>query len=301
MSVESFKPILWAAALDAPFQDALVYSQTGVANARFQPVLQNSGKSVKINRLGAVKTRKYVQGEAITYDTLSTEATELVMDQQEYYAFLVEDIDRAQAAGDFQNESTRQHAYAMAAKVDTHTAGVLKDGAKTKLGNKAVFDGADFFRPAEGQMTAWDVLREFSKQLNKKSAPSLDRWVVVGPNMAAALLADRRFTEADKAGTDTILRNGQIGAIKTLGFTVYTSNQVPVTAGRETIIGGAPNALDFASQLQTAEAFRHQDHFADAFRGLQVWGSALAYPEGVVTLEADVKPGTLGSAPAAAA
>ncbi|WP_044027520.1 phage capsid protein [Corynebacterium glutamicum] len=296
MSVASFKPELWASSLDVSYQDNLVYAQTGVANTRFQPILQNSGKSVTINRIGAGQTRPYDPAVPITYDTLSTTKVDLVMDEQEYYAFLVDDVDKAQAAGDFQGAGTEQHGIAMAAKVDSTVSTKLRDGAGKKIGNTAIFNGADFYMPASGQATAWDALRMLSKELNKVSAPSLNRWVVVGPEFGDALLADRHLTEADKAGTDAVARNGLIATIKTLGFSVFTSNSVPVTAGRELIIGGAPNALDFASQLQTTEAFRHQDHIADAVRGLQVWGSVVSNPKGVVTLEADVQPGVLPSA-----
>lgn len=295
MSVESFVPEFWASALDVPYQDNLVYAQTGVANTQFQPVLQNSGKSVKINRIGAGKTRKHVRGQDLTYDDLETTSVELIMDEEEYYAFLVEDVDKAQAAGDFQGAGTEQHGIAMAQKVDSSVSAKLKDGAGTKIGNKAIFDGSDFYRPGEGQITAWDALRLMSKELNKNSAPSLARWVVVGTDFGSALLADRRLTEADKAGTDAVARNGLIATIQTLGFSVFTTNAVPKVSNREVILGGAPNALEFASQLRSAEAFRHPTRFADAVRGLQVWGSTVAHSKGVVSLEADVKPGTLGS------
>lgn len=301
MSVESFIPKLWAAALDAPYQDSLVYGQTGVANARFQPVLQGGGRTVEINRIGSGQTRTYDPDTPITYDRIDTTSSELTMDEQEYYAFLVDDVDKVQAAGDFQSAATEEHGRAMARTVDATIADKLRADAGTKLGTMPIFDGADFYRPQEGQRTAWDALRAIAKELNKNSAPSLARWVVVGPEFGDALLADRHLTEADKAGTDAVARNGLVATVPTLGFSIFTSNAVPTVAGREVIIGGAQNALDFASQLQTTEAFRHQDYFADAIRGLQVWGSALSNPKGVVTLEADVDGGTLGSAPEPAA
>lgn len=296
MSIDTFKAKLWASALDVPYQDNLVYAQTGVANTRFQPILQNSGRSVSINRIGAGTTRPYDPATPITYDQLATTEIELIMDEQEYYGFLVDDVDKAQAAGDFQGAGTEQHGIAMAGKVDASVAAKLQAGAGKKIGNTAIFNGADYYRPADGQVTAWDALRMLAKELNKTSAPSLNRWVVVGPDFGDALLADRHLTEADKAGTDAVARNGLIATVKTLGFSVYTSNSVPTTAGREVILAGAPNALEFASQLQTTEALRHPDHFADAVRGLHVWGSVVANPDGVVSLEADVQDGTLGDA-----
>ncbi|MDK7314486.1 hypothetical protein QP495_11225, partial [Lactobacillus crispatus] len=82
-------------------------------------------------------------------------------------------------------------------------ATLAKDAGK-KLGNTAVFDGADYYTPAERQTTAWDVLRNIASQLDTVSAPTANRWVVVGPKFGSALLADRRVTNAAVAGTDRV-------------------------------------------------------------------------------------------------
>ena len=55
-----------------------------------------------------------------------------------------------------------------------------------------------------------------------------------------------------------------------------------------------PGALAFASQLRTLEALRDPDRFGDLVRGLMVSGAAVIRPKGIVSLEADVKGGTLG-------
>ena len=59
MSVDNFIPEMWAAELDTPFQKNLVYASPNIANTRFQAMLQNSGDSVNIPKIGAaaVKTQ----------------------------------------------------------------------------------------------------------------------------------------------------------------------------------------------------------------------------------------------------
>lgn len=292
MSIDNFKPRLWAAGLNVPFEENLVYADPLIASTEFQPMLAGGGLSVEINKIGAGTTRKYVKGEALTYDEINTEKSTLTMDQQEYYGFVVNDIDKAQAAGEFESTATRQHALAMAGTVDKYLGALLADNAGKKLGNTGVFNGRDFTRPKTGQMTAWDMLNEIVLELNKVSAPSTDRWLVAGPKFASALLRDSHLTEADKAGTDQVARTGQVAAIKTLGITVKTSNNVPVVAGREKLVAGVPGALEFATQLRTVEVLRDKDDFQDYFRGLQVYGGVVAAPEGLVCAEADVLDGT---------
>lgn len=295
MSVATFQPKLWASALEVPFKKSLVYGNGSIADTRFQPMLQNGGRSVTINTIGAATVKDYDRNTPMVYEDVTTTEIELVMNQEKYYGFAVHDIDKVQAAGDFQSVSTEMHAAEMAGVVDGYVAGVAANGAGKKLGSRPVFNGADYYRPDAGQKTAWDILRELSLELNKVSAPSLNRWVVIGPKFADALLGDRHITEAHTAGTDQVARQGQVAAIPTLGFTVYTSNNVPTVAGREKITAGVPGSLVFATQLQFVEALRDIDHPRDLFRGLQVFGAEVIRPSGLVTIEADVVDGVLGS------
>lgn len=294
MSVESFIPKLWAPTLEVPYQKSLVYAQPGIADTRFQPILQNSGDTVHINSIGAANIKVHDRTKDLVYDDVETTDVKLVMDTERYYGFRVNDVDAVQAAGDFRSAATNEHGSAMANKVDTDIAAKLKDGAGKKIGNTAIFDGADFYRPDTDQITAWDALRRMALELDKVSAPTAQRWVVVGPNFGSALLADRRVTQAHAAGTDIVARNGLVSSLPQLGLNIYQSVNAPVTAGRETIIAGVPGALAFASQLRTLEALRDPDRFGDLVRGLMVSGAAVIRPKGIVSLEADVKGGTLG-------
>lgn len=300
MAVDSFIPKLWASALEVPFRKSLVYSQPGIANTRFQSALAGGGKSVTINTIGAGQVRTHDRTVNLTYDDVSTTEVELVMDQERYYGFRVSDADKVQAAGDFQGAATEEHAEKMANEVDTFIAKQLASGAGKKIGSTKVFDGADYYVPTSGQITAWDTVRAVAAELDKVSAPTGGRWLVVGPKFASALLADRRLTDAASTGTDVVARNGLIGSIPILGINVYTSLNAPTVSTRETLIAGVPNSLDFATQLRTMEAFRDPDRFGDIVRGLQIFGANVTRPTGVVTAEADVLPGVIGGAGAPA-
>lgn len=299
MSVENFQPRIWASAIDVPYQEGLVYAQESVASTQFAEPLLQGGKSIKIQHIGTANIRDHNRNEDLVYDNADLTETELVMDQEKYFGFRVSDVDKAQAAGDFQSPLTAEHAYRLSAAADTYVGAAIKKNAKHKLDAATVFDGSDYMIPAAGQRTAWDILRAISTELNKHAAPSLNRWAVVGPNFAGALLADRRFTDAAAAGTDKILRSGMIGAVPTLGLTVMTSNSVPTTKTAETVAAGAPGAVAYASQIYEIEALRDPNRFGDLVRGLLVFGAQVVRPDGLVTVDVDVKPGSpAGGSPA---
>lgn len=303
MSVEKFIPSIWASAIETPYRASLVYSQPNVASTRFQNILQDSGRSVEIPHIGTGNIRKHDRNTDLTYDDVTLSTTTLEMNQELYFGFRVNDVDKVQAAGEFQGAVTEEHAHRLAREADGYVAKIAAKDASKKLTKKSIFNGADYYRPGDGQETAWDVLRELSTELNKVSAPSVNRWVVVGSNFASALLADRRFTEVDKAGTDSVLRSGNLGAVQTLGFTVLTSPAVPEKSGAETIIAGVPGAIAYASQLQKIEAMRDPNRFGDLVRGLLVFGAGVINPDGVVTVDVSTAKGQsiYGGSPASPA
>lgn len=299
MSIETFIPKLWAASLETPFKEALIFTQPGIADTRFQPALAGGGKSVSINTIGAAKIKTHVRTEDLVYDDIDTVETELVMDKEEYYGFRVNDVDEVQAAGDFQGAATAEHGHAMAAAIDKAIAEKLVAEAGIKLATAKIFDGADYTTPAAGSVTAWDALRDVAKQLDIAKVPAGSRWVVVGPNVASALLADRRVTSVDAAGTDVVARNGLVAALPILGLNIYQSVNVPTSGKKEAIIAGANGSLAFATQLRTMEAFRDPARFGDIVRGLQVYGSKVIRPSAVAVANVEIAAGTAPGAAAA--
>lgn len=295
MSFDTFIPELWEAKLDVPYQGALVYNQPGIADREYEGTIREKGDTVSINRLITGDVKDYQRGVPIVSDTLSTEDTKLHIDAQKYTAFDVEDIDKVQAAGAFQETALADYGYKMATEADQYSAKKMSEGAGTKLGTIKVFDGSDYHVPTSGQATAWDVVRLMRAEFDKRSIPKENRWMVVGGDFASSLLADRRITDAAHAGDNTILLNGEVSARPVLGFRITVSPNAPVTAGRELIIAGVKGGYNFASQLTKTEAYRSHEQFADTFRTLNVWGGAATREDRLFTISPDVKPGTLPS------
>lgn len=287
MTVASFIPELWNAAIHEPYTKSLVYAQSTIANNSYLGQITGHGDTVKITSLTAPTVRKYTKGTAITVEELATTSSTLNIDQGDYFAFRVHDLDKAQAAGDFQGPATRSAATSLRDGVDQFMAGVMKDGAlaANKMGTVQVIND-DPDRVSGGQLTAFKVLVQLANKLDKQSVPTAGRWVVVGANTYSALLMDPRFTKVDDSGTSEGLRNGIVG--RAVGFDVMVSNNAPSTAGRELAIAGVPDAVAFASQLVETEALRDPDHFGDIVRGLNVYGGAVARPEGIATADVNV-------------
>lgn len=287
MSVASFIPELWDAAIKEPYQKSLIFGQPTVASNAWMGQISNVGDTVHISAIGAPTIRKYERGTALVTEDVNVSTTTLTIDQGSYFSFNVNDVDKVQAAGDFQGPATNSAGIALRDAADKYLAGVLTGGVLTanKIGKVDVISD-DPSRLTTGD-SAFQVLVQLATKLNLQSVPTAGRYVIVGAATYAALLMDPRFTRVDASGSEDGLRNGIVG--RAIGFDVLVSNNVPTKAGAETIVAGVPDAFAFADQIVETEALRSQTDFGDIVRGLNVYGAAVTRPEGLASAEVTVK------------
>lgn len=286
MSVETFIPELWDAAIKEPYQKALVYGQPSVASNAWMGQISNVGDTVHISALTAPTVKDYVRGQGISIDDVDVSTTTLNIDQGKYFAFRVNDVDKVQTAGDFQGPATAAAGTQLRDHADQYLAKVLKDGAlaANKLGTVQVVN--DDPAKAGSDSTGFKVLVQLSEKLNRQSVPTTGRYAIIGPKTYSALLMDPRFTRVDASGTSEGLRNAIVG--RAVGFDILLSNNVPSTSGRELATAGVADAFAFADQILQTEAHRDHNDFGDIVRGLHVFGAAVTRPEGVATADIDV-------------
>lgn len=287
MSIESFIPEVWAAAIKVPYQKALVYGQPTVASTEYIGQITQRGDTIHVNSLTAPTINEYTKGRDIEIEDLTTADETIKIDQGRYFAFGVNDVDKAQAAGNFQGPATELAAIGLRDAADKFLAKTLSEGAHAdnKLGTIQVVND-DPAKAGDKQITAFKALVQLAEKLNAKSVPTTGRYVVVGPKTYSALLMDPRFTRVDASGGADGLRNGIVG--RAVGFEVLVSNNVPVTAKRELAIAGVPGAFVFADQIVETEALRDPKQFRDIVRGLNIYGAGVIRPEGVATADINV-------------
>ena len=92
MAVTSFIPEIWAARLLEHLDKAHVYA--ALMNRDYEGEIRNAGDTVHINTIGDITVDDY-DGTAITYEALSTTSQDLKIDQAKYFAFGVDDVEKA--------------------------------------------------------------------------------------------------------------------------------------------------------------------------------------------------------------
>lgn len=90
---------------------------------------------------------------------------------------------------------------------------------------------------------------------------------------------------------DEILDSGCIGSVA--GCRVYVSNNIVVAADSNKknfhkCIARSKRAVAFAEQLSEVDAYRPEKRFADAVKGLHLYGAKVVYPSEMVLLNISI-------------
>lgn len=282
MAITQFIPEIWSPAILSALRDRLVYGQAPVINRNYEGDIARAGDTVHITSFADPAVRDYTKNGTITWDLLTDSSQALIVDQADYFAFKVDDIDKRQALSGFIEETSAGAAHNLARGVDAYVSGLMAAGVAA--GNQV---GGTTVTPAD----AYDLLVEFRTILAKSNTPDAGRWVVVPPEMYGVLLKDDRFIRADAAGTTEGLRNGFVG--RAAGFDIYESNTVPTDSTLPeapvfTVLAGHGIATTFANQIASVEGVRLQDTFGDGVKGLNLYGGKVIRPTNLASAEVTV-------------
>ena len=281
MAVTNFIPELWSARLLNALDKSHVFAN--VVNRDYEGDIKKMGDTVHINTIGAVTIGTYTQNTDFTSgpETLATTDQTLTIDQAKYFNFQVDDIDAAQAAGDIMDKAMTRAAYGLADASDKYIAGILAGAA----------DASNLVSSSAVALTSSNVYENVVKMrtiLDKANVPTAGRWLVIPPEMYALILLDDRFVKTGGEMAEGILRTGLVA--QAAGFDIYLSNNcVSVNSNSKdtyTIVGGVDSAATYAEQIVSTEAYRPEKRFADAVKGLHVYGAKVVDKAQIACLKA---------------
>jgi hypothetical protein len=283
MSLETFIPSVWSARILANLHKAQVFAQPGVVNSDYTGDILHVGDSVRIHAIGAITVSDYTKNTDISAPEALTDAElTLNIDQGKYFNFQIDDIDAAQGQPRVMDEAMREAAYAISDAADTYVAGLYTDAASANLIGSTASPKTDL--ATAGQPYVY--LTQLKQKLDEANVPKSGRFVVIPPWYEAYLLQDQRFVSFGTAGNLDTLRNGAIG--RAAGFDILVSNNVAnTTSTKYRIIAGSPMAWAFADQITESIGYRPERRFAEAMKGLHVYGAKVVRPSAMAVLTAN--------------
>lgn len=284
MSIRNFVPEVWSANLVMALRKTLIYAGPGVVNRDYEGDISQHGDTVRVTTVGRPTIVNYVPGVTkLTPEALNTGQRTLTVDQAKAFSFEVDDVDARQAMGSFIPEATDEAGYGLADVMDQYVAGLWTATPSSQVLDVVAINtnGTE----ADMRKVYDRVLVPLKVRLDELNVPNTGRYVILPPWMHGCLIRDDRFVEADKSADAGTLRNGQVG--RAAGFAILSSNNTPfltTTTTNDTAVvqAGTSRAITFAEQINKTEAFRPQDSFADAVKGLALYGAKLFRPDCLV-------------------
>lgn len=269
MAITNFIPELWSAALLEVWWNEVVFA--ALVNREYEGEATR-GNTVHITGIVAPTVKDYkAAGRTTSADAITDTGIDLLIDQEKSTDFYVDDIDRAQAAG------------SLSVYADAAGQGLVEDSDQF-IANLMVAGGTtltETTQPTDGN-SAFNCVRDVRKELNKNSAPSANRVIVMNAEFEALLLgADSKLTTYNLSGDTNGLRQATVGGL--LNFRMVVSNNLPAI-NHPQFVAFHPRSAAYVSQIDQVEGMRAQDKFADRIRALHVYGGKVVRPLGVWTL-----------------
>lgn len=272
MSVGNFKPTIWSRELLFSLKKNLIANN--LVNRNYQGEITNEGDTVRIQTPGAVQVRDYT-GSNISFDAITSTTQSLEIDQAKYFAFLVDDVDQAQANVNLMQAFMVEAAHSLAKQADEFIFESYAEAAEQNVISDGGFSSSN----------AYEQLTEASKLLNEANVPDEGRYIVVDPVGIKALSNDTAFQRASDLG-DMVSQMGFQMMGRAAGFNVWMSNNLITDASDVThYLYGHPIAITFADQILNTEAGRREAGFSDFVKGLHVYGKKVTRPTALGTIE----------------
>lgn len=260
MAITAFIEEIWAAALLEAYHASAIVTPTLASGYEGDAV---KGATVHITTITTPTIIDYkTAGRVLNPQDLSDTDTDLNIDQEKAFGFKVDDVDKVQAAGSF-DDVTTDAGLAMVEDAESHLLGdMLANGSNANAG------GA----PVDSFATAYGALLTCRTNLSKAKVPSQSRYAVCNPEFTDLLLDPTgNLAKANEAGQASNLQNGAVTG-RLLGFNGVLESPL-LNPGVPTVIGYQSAGAAFVSQMDTVEALRDPDAFKDIIRGLHVYGS----------------------------
>lgn len=280
-ALTEFRPYVWSSQLIVNTDKAFVFG--GLVNRKYEGEIRSFGQVLKISEIGDLSVSNYSEDTNITYATLTGANRDLVIDQQKYVAFTVDDVLRAQVKVDAVSGAMTKASYALADTIDQAIAAKYADAGISTSGLGTASSSLSLYGAhTSSASNMLGFLSRVNRYMDEANCPSMGRWIVVPPwlksFMLYAQIVDKTSAGAMKTPYGLSSGTGFVGEVA--GLNVFASNNVSTNGTTQwRVMFGTSDAISFAGQIVKTEMGRHENKFGEWVRMLYVYGIKVARPD----------------------
>lgn len=272
MAISNFIPTIWSETLATALDQR--YIAVSNCNRSYEGEIREKGSVVKICGVGSVTVGDYTKNTDMTApQALSDTVAELAINQAKYFNFQIDDIDRAQCSPKLMSEAMRVAASALAQTADRYVFGLYAQAGSTI---KATVTASNILDQLIAARTAL-----YTQGVSDMS----DVVIEVAPQIAELILKAKIDIAKDNGEA---LEAGCLGSVG--GCKIFVSPNVATEEDKTNkvmyykCLARTKRAVAFAEQLSEINAYRPEKRFADAVKGLHLYGAKTVYPNEMVLL-----------------
>ena len=269
MAYSNFKPTIWSKFIQTELEKKCKLVED--CWTQFEGEAKQ-GARVKILGVTAPEIFDYVPGQGIPAPTtIEGTSIQLDIDQAKAFNFMIDDIDKAQSVNGLMETLIKEATAKMARTRDSYVASLAKDAE--------YFDESCSYSSPEGAKNAVD---KALLQLRENDVDIDDEVVITVSPFFYQLFRDA-LTEI-KTNNDELIKKGVVGMYD--NCKVKVSNNLYNDGTDDYIMIRTKRAIAFAGSIDETEAYRPESHFADAVKGLNVFGAKIVRPKEIYVIKA---------------
>lgn len=282
MAITNFQRTVWSKKIKEALET--ITSLRNHCDFEYDPETKNA-KEVKILNVTRPTIRTYVPGTAITREAGTDGSILLQINQFKYFNFEVDDVDKAQSVPGLKEALSKEAARGLAEEGDKYVASLVKAGVEAQTNPLAQSASVISLTKANAVRTVEDG---FVVLYGNNCKVSDNFYLEVAPKPFT--IYREALTELSTNNPE-ILKKGAVGKIN--NAYVCIENLLPTgkasaqsaTDDVHYNILRTSKAIAFAEQINKVEAYRPQDAFSDAIKGLYTFGALITRPEQIYVIK----------------
>jgi hypothetical protein len=280
-TVQYFQQTIWSKAIQKDLET--ITSLRNHCDFQYEKDSKNA-KEVKILGVTRPTIRTYVSGTALTRESVVDTSQTLQINQYKYFNFEVEDIDKAQSVPGLMEATVHEASLGLAEEGDKYVASLIETA--TEAGTNPLPQSASVISLTKSN--AMESVEDGFATLYANNVKVKDMlYLEVAP--AVFVLYRQALTELSTNNPE-ILKKGAVGKIN--NAYVCIENLLPTgktgTGATDNVyynILRTPKAIAFVEQIDKVEAYRPEDAFTDAVKGLYVFGAKIVRPKEIYIMK----------------
>ena len=234
--------------------------------------MKNKGDTIKVITLGQVDLMDY-NGGNINFDNIDDAAVNVRLTEQKYFAKKIDRADKIKTDVDYETALLNEAGRSIANDTDKFIYKSIYNGLKKS--QSSIIDAVD-----ATSKNIFDYILRAQTLLNMADAPSDKRVLEVSPLMYEKI---QKMLITTDTNNSELLRKGFCG--KLLDFDVYMTNNIYNDGEFDYCIARTSTAYAFALTLKEIERVKPSHLFADAMKGLVVYGGEIIRPKEIALIK----------------